>query len=209
MLEREFHALFRDLSEQGLSIADGLLPTELVDALYQEALSAWQAGQFTAARVGHARQPQRITAIRGDTIMWLDREPHSPAQGEFLEFTETLRHALNQEFYLGLQRTEFHYARYDAGEGYARHFDQHRGQPHRRITLILYLTPDRQPDDGGELCLFKPDDPQQEWLRIAPERGRLVLFRSELIPHAVLPTRRPRWSMTGWFRNDSVLLQAA
>lgn len=209
MLEREFHALFRDLSEQGLSIADGLLPTELVEALYQEALSAWQAGQFTAARVGHARQPQRITVIRGDTIMWLDPEPHSPAQGEFLEFTETLRHALNQEFYLGLQRTEFHYARYDAGEGYARHFDQHRGQPNRRITLILYLTPDRQPDDGGELCLFKPDDPQQEWLRIAPERGRLVLFRSELIPHAVLPTRRPRWSMTGWFRNDSVLLQAA
>lgn len=209
MLEREFHALFRDLSEQGLSIADGLLPDELIDALYHEALGAWQTGQFTAARVGHARQPQRITAIRGDTIMWLDPERHSPAQEQFLQFTETLRHALNEAFYLGLQRTEFHYARYDAGEGYARHLDQHRGQPHRRITLILYLTPDRQPDDGGELCLFKPDDPQQEWLRIAPERGRLVLFRSELIPHAVLPTRRPRWSMTGWFRNDSVLLQAA
>lgn len=209
MTEREFDALFRDIAEQGLSITDGLLPADLIDGLYCEALHAWQAGRFSPARVGHSRQPQHISAIRGDTIMWLDSASGSPAQERFIDWSERLRNALNQNFYLGLQRTEFHYARYDAGRGYARHIDQHRGQPHRRITLILYLTPDRRPDDGGELCLYRPEEPEREWLRVVPERGRLVLFRSELIPHAVLPARRPRWSMTGWFRNDGILLQAA
>lgn len=209
MSEGEFDALFRDLSEQGFSITDGMLPSDLVAALYDEGLRDWQTGRFEEARVGSLDRLRRVTAIRGDTIRWLDHRHDSTAQNRFLDWSDTLRQALNAHFYLGLQRSEFHFARYAPEQGYARHMDQHRGQPHRRITLILYLTPDRRPDDGGELCLYHPDDPEREWMRIAPERGRLVVFRSELLPHAVLPARRPRWSLTGWFRNDQVLLHAA
>lgn len=209
MSEGEFDALFRDLSEQGISITDGMLPSDLVAALYDEGLRDWQTGRFEEARVGSLDRLRRVTAIRGDTIRWLDHRHDSTAQNRFLDWSDTLRQALNAHFYLGLQRSEFHFARYAPEQGYARHMDQHRGQPHRRITLILYLTPDRRPDDGGELCLYHPDDPEREWMRIAPERGRLVVFRSELLPHAVLPARRPRWSLTGWFRNDQVLLHAA
>lgn len=208
-MEHQFDALLRDLAEQGFTIKDGLLPSDLIDGLYEEGLRGWQDGCYTDARVGHARQPQRIRAIRGDAIWWLETRHSDSARQRFLDWTEALRNALNREFFLGLQRTEFHYARYDVGDGYARHMDQHRSQPHRRITLILYLTPDRQPDDGGELCIYHPDDPEREMLRVQPERGRLVLFRSELLPHAVLPARRPRWSLTGWFRDDAVLLHAA
>ncbi len=209
MLNPDFNALFHDLAEQGVSISDGLLPADLIDALYDEALLGWNEGRFADAHVGHARRPQRITAIRGDSILWLEPEARSGAEGRFLDWAETLRQELNLQFYLGLQRSEFHFARYDAGQGYARHFDQHRNEPHRRITLTLYLTPDWQADDGGELCLYRPDNPEQEWLRVLPQRGRMVLFRSELIPHAVMPARKTRWSMTGWFRNDSLLLRAA
>lgn len=209
MSEREFDALFQDLSEQGFSVIDGMLPADLVTGLYEEGLQDWKRGTFEPARIGPPQQAQRITSIRGDCIRWLDPYHAAPAQARFLEWTEELRQQLNLNFYLGLQRSEFHFARYEPGQGYSRHMDQHRGQPHRRITLILYLTPERQPDDGGELCLFHPDQPDSEWLRIAPEQGRLVVFRSEMWPHAVLPTRRPRWSLTGWFRNDQVLLNAA
>lgn len=209
MTEREFDALFRDLAEQGYSARDGVLPPELVDDLYQEGLRAWQAGRFEEARVGPPQQLRRVTSIRGDAIRWLDQRHGETAQNRFLEWSETLRQALNEYFYLGLQRSEFHFAHYGPGQGYARHMDQHRGQPHRRITLILYLTPDRQADDGGELCLYRADAPQEEWLRIEPVRGRLVLFRSELLPHAVLPAHRARWSLTGWFRNDAPMLNAA
>ena len=203
MTEREFDALFRDLAEQGFSARDGVLPPDLIDGLYEEGLRAWEAGHFKAARVGPARQPRRDPAIRGDFIQWLHPGPGQDARQRFLDWTETLRRELNRHFYLGLQRSEFHFAHYAAGQGYARHMDQHRGQPHRRITLILYLTPGRRPGDGGELCLYHSDEPEREWLRIAPERGRLVLFRSELLPHTVLPAHRARWSLTGWFRNDS------
>src|SRR3546814_5029992 len=35
--------------------------------------------------------------------------------------------------------------------------------------------------------------------------GRLVVFRSDLIPHEVMPCSQPRWSLTGWFRSDAIL----
>lgn len=208
-MDHEFDALFRDLAQQGFTIKDGLLPPDLIAGLYEEGLRGWRDGRYTEARVGHAQRPQRIATIRGDAILWLDPQTRDTAQQRFLDWTETLRRQLNHDFYLGLQRSEFHFARYATGQGYARHIDQHRSQPHRRITLILYLTPERRAGDGGELCLYHPDEPEREWLRIEPQRGRLVLFRSELLPHAVLPAQRPRWSITGWFRDDAVLLNAA
>lgn len=209
IMDHEFAALFRDLAEQGFTIKDGLLPPDLINDLYQEGLRGWREGRYTEARIGTAARPQRISTLRGDSIQWLEPHEGDTAQQRFLDWTETLRRQLNHDFYLGLQRSEFHFARYADGHGYTRHIDQHRGQPHRRITLILYLTPGRMPGDGGELCLYHPDEPEREWLRIEPERGRLVLFRSELLPHAVLPARRARWSVTGWFRDDAVLLNAA
>lgn len=201
-MEREFDALFRDLTEQGFGMQDALLPDQLITDLYESARQGRQKGLFQQARVGHAQQAQHLPHIRGDSIHWLEPEINDPAQCRFLDWADSLRRRLNQAFFLGLQRSEFHFALYEPGQGYARHMDQHRGQPHRRITLIVYLTPDRQPEDGGDLCLFHPDAPDQEWLRIAPERGRIVLFRSDLIPHSVLPAKQCRWSVSGWFRDD-------
>ncbi|MCB0627245.1 MAG: 2OG-Fe(II) oxygenase, partial [Saprospiraceae bacterium] len=43
---------------------------------------------------------------------------------------------------------------------------------------------------------------------ILPVGGRLVLFRSELLEHEVLPARRERYSLTGWLRNDDPVLPA-
>ena len=37
---------------------------------------------------------------------------------------------------------------------------------------------------------------------VQPEAGTLVLFRSADLPHEVLPARRERWSVAGWFRRD-------
>lgn len=41
--------------------------------------------------------------------------------------------------------------------------------------------------------------------RLLPVPARLVIFRSDLIWHEVLPSRRTRWSLTGWLRDDAVL----
>jgi len=38
--------------------------------------------------------------------------------------------------------------------------------------------------------------------------ARLVIFRSDLIPHEVLPCRQARWSLTGWLRSDEPPLKS-
>ncbi|RYZ69438.1 MAG: 2OG-Fe(II) oxygenase, partial [Proteobacteria bacterium] len=113
-----------------------------------------------------------------------------------------VRAALNERYFLGLRREEFHFARYPVGKGYAKHLDQHRGQTERRISLVLYLNPEWSATDGGQLRLFSSEDEMQEVTMITPQWGRLVLFRSDLVPHEVLPCFQIRWSLTGWFRTD-------
>ncbi|MYN11574.1 2OG-Fe(II) oxygenase [Pusillimonas sp. TS35] len=201
-----FEALLDALETDGWAVADQLLPDTLIMQLRQAGRQAWRQGLFRDAHVGSPKQPIRNTVIRGDTIHWL--EPSHPAAGcqAFLEWADTLRLALNRAFYVGLRRAEFHFARYGAGQGYQRHIDQHQGQPHRKISLVLYLNRVWQDDNGGELCLYDPQAPDTVLKKVQPRLGRIVVFRSDLIPHAVLPCTRPRWSLTGWFRSDDALI---
>ncbi len=67
----------------------------------------------------------------------------------------------------------------------------------RKLSSILYLNQNWQASDGGELRLYVNDD---EWLNISPIGGRLVLFLSDQFWHEVLPAKRERLSLTGWFR---------
>jgi SM-20-related protein len=72
------------------------------------------------------------------------------------------------------------------------------------VTTVLYLNPDWQAEWGGELVIYG-EDSDEKLAVITPEMGKLVVFMSEQIPHEVLPTRKPRASIAGWFRcNASV-----
>src|SRR5690606_35047010 len=137
-------------------------------------------------------------AIRGDSICWIKERVPRSATADFLQWADLLRHHLNQHFFLGLRRQECHFARYAPGAGYAPHIDQHRNTGFRKLSLVLYLNPDWQAGHGGELCIYDPADPNTEIQRIAPRMGRLALFRSDTVLHAVLPCRTTRWSLTGW-----------
>mmetsp|Transcript_30890 Transcript_30890/g.37624 ORF Transcript_30890/g.37624 Transcript_30890/m.37624 type:complete len:307 (+) Transcript_30890:71-991(+) len=77
----------------------------------------------------------------------------------------------------------------------------------RKLTCILYLNPDYEPDHGGELRLVLGDE--HSHLDLTPEGGRMVLFWSDEIPHEVLPcaphqskdditTRYDRYALTVW-----------
>lgn len=55
----------------------------------------------------------------------------------------------------------------------------------RKLTCILYLNPDYEPGDGGELRLLLLD---RQCLTVTPRGGRAVMFWSDEIPHEVLPT---------------------
>jgi hypothetical protein len=114
------------------------------------------------------------------------------------------------------------------GEGYNRHKDAFSlppppppsvdGNPEvpaprpisRQLTCLLYLNKDWVPEDGGQLRVFthpgvhieKGDDPFSFWgvngYDINPTFGRMIIFRSEFVEHAVLPCFKERMALTFW-----------
>jgi SM-20-related protein len=110
---------------------------------------------------------------------------------------EHLRLELNRTLFLGLLDIEVHYASYPPGARYVRHVDQPQGRNQRQLSLVLYLNPDWNELDGGELKLYESDGRCHE---VVPKGGRLVLFRTEGREHEVLAARRERLSLSGWFR---------
>ena len=203
---------FTRLAEQGWALADGVIPPEWRHTLKETSQTLWEAGQFHEATIGKHASRQKNQHIRGDSICWVDFHAPPFNTHPLTGFLAELRHTLNQDFYLGLRSEEFHLARYDSGYGYSKHLDQHRNSPHRKISVVLYLNDDWGQNDGGELCLYdvgnadtSVTDPTSRVTKLLPLPGRLVVFRSDTIWHEVLPTRRTRWSITGWFRDDIVL----
>lgn len=193
------------LAEQGWVVRDDLIDIDLCKRLYAHCLHAWEQHLFHPAAVGRGSNEAVHTDIRGDAISWIEDHDPSEAVSEFLRWSQALRQRLNQCLYAGLQTNEFHFARYPAGQGYKKHMDQHREQRLRRISLVLYLNEHWAAEDGGQLCLYAPDDHDRLTTRVLPRQGRLVLFRSDVILHEVLPCHRPRYSLTGWFRIASDL----
>lgn len=198
-------SFFETLAQQHWAVADDLIDPALHEHLDQESQSIWGQGRFRDALIGRQHNSSLSTEIRGDAICWLTQGETGAASDGFLAWADTLRQEMNLLFYAGLNSVEFHFARYAEGRSYKKHLDQHQRTPHRRISLVLYLNRQWADTDGGELCLYSPDDTTQEIKRILPQPGRLVMFRSDLIQHEVLPCQQPRRSLTGWFRSDHAL----
>ncbi|MCC2595956.1 2OG-Fe(II) oxygenase [Pusillimonas sp. MFBS29] len=194
--------LIDTLANQGWVVCDQTIDATLRHNLYTQSATAWASGNFQQACIGRGASHLLNPAIRGDTICWIDAATTSEAGSNFLSWSTSLQHELNRQLYAGLNSAEFHFARYQTGQGYKKHLDQHQTQRHRKISLVLYLNPQWTDSDGGELCLYAPEDENQEIQRILPQPGRLVLFRSDLFPHEVLPCSQTRCSLTGWFRTD-------
>lgn len=153
-------------------------------------------GDFVGARVGGKEKAQRRAEIRGDFTCWL-REPLDSAERILMKQLEKLRLELNQDGYLGLFDLELHYAKYPAGASYSRHVDQPQGERQRIVSLVLYLNLGWQKLDGGALRIHRP---AEQFVDVEPIGGRLVCFLSAGCEHEVLPGRRERLSISGWFR---------
>lgn len=168
---------------------------ELADVLREH----WVRGEFDKAGIGRGAKRTIRHEIRGDHVLWLEDWTAPPVQQFVSTELEELRLAFNAAGYLGLHEFEGHFAVYPPGTGYARHLDRFRDDDARIVSLVLYLNQDWQAADGGELLLY-PGDGTQQPITVSPAGGTLVGFLSAEVPHEVLPSRRDRLSLTGWFR---------
>jgi len=105
------------------------------------------------------------------------------------------------------------------GSVYPLHIDNPQGLAvgdTRKLTCIIYLNPDYEPEDGGELRIFCEGGGTEQFVDLAPDGGRMVLFWSDEIPHEVLPTSssapdaelsddgRDRYALTLWIPTDNL-----
>ena len=172
------------------------LPQEIVDALREEVYALRDAAQLAQARIGRAAERHRDRATRGDWIHWLDGA--SPAQQAFMARLDEIRLQASRALIPGLFETESHFALYPPGTHYARHVDAFQAGNCRRLSLVFYLNRHWRERDGGQLAIY--DSEGREIRRIQPRAGTLVMFLSQTVPHAVLPTRRWRASIASWMR---------
>ena len=151
---------------------------------------------------------------------------------------QTLPHLLNsQEPEFGLSASSFNAklaVTSPGGSVYPLHIDNPQGLSAgdtRRLTCILYMNPDYQEEDGGELRIFSgrvssstilsdgdkkssvqiEKKKEDDVVDVTPDGGRMVLFWSDEIPHEVLPTApnahttnetKDRYALTVWIPTD-------
>lgn len=186
-----------DLEQQGWSVQEHFFSTELTQQLKETLTSFRQQGIFKQAGIGRKNDFHVEQSIRNDEIIWFDEKNLTESQEKYLNITQQLQDAINQHFYLGLFELEVHFALYPANAFYKRHLDQHKNQDARILTVITYLNENWNKEDGGELQLYLKDG---KTVSVLPNAGTLVCFMSAEFEHEVLPARRERASLTGWFR---------
>lgn len=193
-----FRMNFSSLSSEGWVV----LPNAYENVESLAKLARGLSDYYRPATIGRNAAAHRVQAVRSDEIFWLD-DSFNPAVADYLQAMEAIRVEVNRLFYLGLFDYECHFARYEPGDFYKTHVDafadQHNPRGNRKLSSVLYLNEDWQLEDGGELVIYAPNS-TVEITRVLPQMGTLVLFLSEEFPHEVLPARRERFSLTGWFR---------
>ncbi|PLW81196.1 2OG-Fe(II) oxygenase [Kineobactrum sediminis] len=194
-----FRQMAADLRDQGYTVCPNALPETLVNSLMAH-LADLNTVRFQRAGVGRQEDHTLNKRVRTDAISWICDD--FPAGSDWLSWTGELQRALNEQLLLGLFSFESHFAHYRPGDFYRRHVDAFRGGANRRLSLVVYLNPDWQLAEGGELLLYTSASPD-EMFRILPCLGTVVLFLSEEFPHEVLPATRDRYSIAGWFRVNS------
>ncbi len=184
---------------QGYVIVNNALSDSELQPLNQEFDQLLTSESFKKAQIATGASHE---LIRGDWTYWLDEKSPTAFKKVFFDL-KTWSLFLNENLFCGITKLEAHLAHYPAGPGYKKHWDQAKGNFRRKISLVLYLNSDWPKHNGGELILYSADS-ENILEEIEPYGGRLVMFRSDLFPHEVLPSLGARRSLTGWFRSDAL-----
>ena len=182
------------LAENDWVILDGFVPDNLLSVSRNFLKERLALEEFKQAGIGALNDFRIEKSIRSDEIFWLERNRDLELSGFFALVDEAIAH-LNRLCFLSISGSEFHLAHYPPGSFYKRHLDQFDFRSNRLISVVFYLNEFWKPEHGGELRLHESDGTYQD---VAPLPGRMILFKSEAVPHEVMLSNASRYSITGW-----------
>ncbi|CAM9191310.1 unnamed protein product, partial [Ascophyllum nodosum] len=210
-------------------VKDGFLGRENALRVHEAALQIEEEGEMKPAGMGRGEDLWHGEQSRGDRILWITDGIRGTgklpqAMEMLLCRLSALRGPLNRASggdgrrlsSAGLhlvETTSVQLARYPGGgKGYVRHRDtpksaQDSEEADRKVSAIYYLNLDWEASMGGQLRVHldaengaaKKDGGSGRTWDINPVLDRLVLFRSDLVDHEVLPAFAPRLAVTLWF----------
>lgn len=188
--------MVRLLGDGGVLIFDGVLGQTTASATFNTIMALAQDGALKRAGVGRSGNHQHNESIRQDLITWVD-DTNAEAFRPVTALFEEVRNAANQYCWMGVRRFDTQIALYNGdGAHYDRHRDAFHGKSSRVLTAIYYPNVGWQPEHGGCLRVFFPDEKVED---VDPIADRLVIFLSEVLDHQVLPVFSARAALTAWF----------
>lgn len=189
-----FDRIADELVDKNYAIIDSFLSAEEVKAILALPHFAQHEQHFKKAGIGKNADLRINEAIRGDYILWLDKNTAPSEALVYLNRLNELIQHLNQSLFLSLKDYEIHMTVYPVGTYYKRHLDQFKKDDKRKLSVICYLNEEWKEEQGGQLRIYTEGASQD----VLPIAGRLVCFRSDVLEHEVLPATRERLSLTGW-----------
>lgn len=199
--ELEFEPIIESILANGYGVCDDFFDKTEVDLLVKFFISRYQSGIFKKAGIGEKQEEQVLESIRGDKILWLENDNSNQTENLFFEKIENFIKYLNRTCYLGINKSEFHLAKYEPGKFYKKHKDSFENNKGRVLSVIVYLNTNWKLKDGGNLLIFPNNENDLGPLIINPIAGRMVCFESDKIEHEVEITNADRLSITGWLLN--------
>jgi Rps23 Pro-64 3,4-dihydroxylase Tpa1-like proline 4-hydroxylase len=197
-MENSFEALIASYIENRVGVCEHFLSDELANNLKKNLIALKKQDLLVEAGTGNSNVIAYDSAVRSDSIYWLDKKHNNEFENEFFIQIEAFIAYLNESCYTGITGYEFHYSLYEEGDFYLQHLDQFQRNSSRKYSMISYLNENWKPEHGGELLIHQIDNNQL----ITPTQGKTVFFKSDELLHEVLVTQATRMSITGWLKSD-------
>ena len=136
-MQQVFEELIDSYLLDKVGISENFLTVALAASLKGNLLSLFDAKKLISAKTGNGAETNLNTLVRSDKIFWLDRIHENASENQFFDIMDAFVLFLNQTCYTGITSYEFHYAMYEKGSFYKKHFDQFKSNASRQFTMIF------------------------------------------------------------------------
>lgn len=198
---QDFELIIDEFTQSGIAVINDFLSANGYLNLKNEILSHNNTQEFKKAAIGKNELETIDSSVRGDHIIWLNEEDSRPGVKAYFKRITNLYQYLNYSCFAGIQNYEFHFTKYPPNTFYKKHLDVFVQDDARMFSVIFYLNDHWCKEDGGELVVYAKD----KNLNIEPIANRLVFFDSKKFEHEVLKTTKNRYSLTGWFKKNTII----